>query len=291
MTDVSPAHDLTGGAVPDLDDPTTDPFEVARRAAEVIAARTGVERHDVALVLGSGWGGAADLLGETVAELPSHEVPGFSRPAVQGHVGTLRSIRIAGDGQRPDRFALVLGSRTHLYEGRGVRRVVHGVRTAAATGASAIVLTNGCGGLNLAWGPGTPVLIRDHINLTATSPLEGATFVDLTDLYSPRLRAVAREVDASLDEGVYVQFPGPHYETPAEVQMAGRIGGDLVGMSTTLEAIAARHAGLEVLGISLVTNLGAGISPEPLDHAEVLEAGRAAGPRISALLADVVRRL
>jgi purine-nucleoside phosphorylase len=291
MTDVSPAHDLTGGAVPDLDDPTTDPFEVARRAAEVIAARTGVERHDVALVLGSGWGGAADLLGETVAELPSHEVPGFSRPAVQGHVGTLRSIRIAGDGQRPDRFALVLGSRTHLYEGRGVRRVVHGVRTAAATGASAIVLTNGCGGLNLAWGPGTPVLIRDHINLTATSPLEGATFVDLTDLYSPRLRAVAREVDASLDEGVYVQFPGPHYETPAEVQMAGRIGGDLVGMSTTLEAIAARHAGLEVLGISLVTNLGAGISPEPLDHAEVLEAGRAAGPRISALLADVVRRV
>ncbi|MBO9568757.1 MULTISPECIES: purine-nucleoside phosphorylase [Cellulomonas] len=291
MTDVSPAHDLTGGAVPDLDDPTTDPFEVARRAAEVIAARTGVERHDVALVLGSGWGGAADLLGETVAELPSHEVPGFSRPAVQGHVGTLRSIRIAGADGRPDRFALVLGSRTHLYEGRGVRRVVHGVRTAAATGASTIVLTNGCGGLNLAWGPGTPVLIRDHINLTATSPLEGATFVDLTDLYSPRLRAVAREVDASLDEGVYVQFPGPHYETPAEVAMAGRIGGDLVGMSTTLEAIAARHAGLEVLGISLVTNLGAGISPEPLDHAEVLEAGRAAGPRISALLAEVVRRV
>lgn len=291
MTDVSPAHDLTGGAVPDLDDPTTDPFEVARRAAEVIAARTGVERHDVALVLGSGWGGAADLLGETVAELPSHEVPGFSRPAVQGHVGTLRSIRIAGSDGRPDRFALVLGSRTHLYEGRGVRRVVHGVRTAAATGASTIVLTNGCGGLNLAWGPGTPVLIRDHINLTATSPLEGATFVDLTDLYSPRLRAVAREVDASLDEGVYVQFPGPHYETPAEVAMAGRIGGDLVGMSTTLEAIAARHAGLEVLGISLVTNLGAGISPEPLDHAEVLEAGRAAGPRISALLAEVVRRV
>ncbi len=291
MSDISPARDLTGGAVPDLDDPTTDPFEVARLAAEAIARRTGVERHDVALVLGSGWGGAADLLGETVAEVPSHEVPGFSRPAVEGHVGTLRSVRIAGEGGRPDRYALVLGSRTHLYEGRGVRRVVHGVRTAAATGASTVVLTNGCGGLNLAWGPGTPVLISDHINLTATSPLEGATFVDLTDLYSSRLRAVAREVDASLDEGVYVQFPGPHYETPAEVRMAGRIGGDLVGMSTTLEAIAARHAGLEVLGISLVTNLAAGISPEPLDHAEVLEAGRAAGPRISALLADVVRRI
>jgi len=291
MSDISPARDLTGGAVPSLDHPTTDPFDVARIAAEVIARRTGVDKHDIALVLGSGWGGAADLLGETVAELPSHEVPGFSRAAVAGHVGTLRSVRIAGDGDRPDRYALVLGSRTHLYEARGVRRVVHGVRTAAATGASTVVLTNGCGGLNLGWAPGTPVLIRDHINLTATSPLEGATFVDLTDLYSARLRAVAREVDPSLDEGVYVQFPGPHYETPAEVAMAGRLGGDLVGMSTTLEAIAARHAGLEVLGISLVTNMAAGISPEPLDHEEVLAAGRAAGPRISALLADVVRRL
>ncbi|MEZ0448738.1 purine-nucleoside phosphorylase [Cellulomonas sp. ICMP 17802] len=279
MSDVTPLLDL--------DDPATDPFEVAAQAAAYIAQATGVARHDVALVLGSGWGGAAELLGETVAELPSHDVPGFSAPAVVGHVGTIRSIRIEGT----DRHALVLGSRTHLYEGRGVRRVVHGVRTAAATGASTIVLTNGCGGLNLAWGPGTPVLISDHINLTATSPLEGATFVDLTDLYSTRLRALAREVDATLDEGVYVQFPGPHYETPAEVQMAGRIGGDLVGMSTTLEAIAARHAKLEVLGISLVTNLAAGISPEPLSHGEVIEAGRAAGPRISALLAQIVRRL
>jgi purine-nucleoside phosphorylase len=168
---------------------------------------------------------------------------------------------------------------------------VHGVRTAAAAGASTVVLTNGCGGLNPAWKPGTPVLIRDHINLTATSPLEGATFVDLTDLYSSRLRAVAREIDPTLDDGVYVQFPGPHYETPAEVKMAGVLGGDLVGMSTTLEAIAARHAGLEVLGISLMTNLGAGISAVPLSHAEVLEAGVAAGPRISALLAQIVRRL
>ncbi|MDM7855709.1 purine-nucleoside phosphorylase [Cellulomonas alba] len=273
----------------DLDDPTTDPFDVAREAAAFLASATGVERHDVALVLGSGWGGAADLLGETVATVPSSDVPGFSAPAVVGHVGTIRSVRIAGDDARPDRHALVLGSRTHLYEGRGVRRVVHGVRTAAAAGCATIVLTNGCGGLNPAWGPGTPVLIRDHLNLTATSPLEGATFVDLTDLYSSRLRAVAREVDPGLDEGVYVQFRGPHYETPAEVAMAGRLGGDLVGMSTTLEAIAARHAGLEVLGVSLVTNLAAGISPVPLSHEEVLEAGIAAGPRISALLASIVR--
>ena len=279
MSDVTPALDL--------DDPAADPFAVAQEAAEHIAQATGVARHDVALVLGSGWGGAAELLGETVAVLPSHDVPGFAAPAVVGHVGTIRSIRIEGT----DRHALVLGSRTHLYEGRGVRRVVHGVRTAAATGASTVVLTNGCGGLNPAWSPGTPVLISDHLNLTATSPLEGATFVDLTDLYSSRLRAVAREVDPTLDEGVYVQFRGPHYETPAEVRMAGTLGGDLVGMSTSLEAIAARQAGLEVLGISLVTNLAAGISPEPLSHEEVLEAGRAAGPRISALLAQIVRRL
>jgi purine-nucleoside phosphorylase len=185
----------------------------------------------------------------------------------------------------------VLGARTHLYEGRGVRAVAHGVRVAAAAGCSTVVLTNGCGGLDPAWRPGTPVLISDHINLTGTSPLEGATFVDLTDLYSPRLRALCREVEPSLAEGVYVQFRGPHYETPAEVRMAGVLGGHLVGMSTALEAIAAREAGLEVLGISLVTNAAAGISAEPLDHAEVLAAGRAAADRVGAMLAEVVRRL
>ena len=271
----------------DLDHPTTDPFDVARQAAAHIATVTGVPQHDIALVLGSGWGEAAELLGETVAEIPSHQIPGFSAPAVVGHGATTRSVRLTGT----DRHALVLGSRTHLYEGRGVRRVVHGVRTAAATGARAVVLTNGCGGLDLSWPPGTPVLIRDHLNLTATSPLEGATFVDLTDLYAQRLRDIAHEVDATLPEGVYAQFRGPHYETPAEVTMAGRMGADLVGMSTTLEAIAARHAGLEVLGLSLVTNLAAGISPVPLSHAEVIEAGQAAGPRISRLLADIIGRI
>nr|WP_077489760.1 purine-nucleoside phosphorylase [Sinomonas mesophila] len=262
---------------------TSEPFELAKAAADHIASATGVARHDIALVLGSGWAGAADLIGETTATLPADEVPGFSIPAVEGHVGTIRSIR-AADGKN----ALVLGARTHYYEGRGVRAVVHGVRTAAAAGCRVLVLTNGCGGLNPDWAPGTPVLIRDHINLTATSPLEGPTFVDLTDLYSARLRGVARSVDPGLGEGVYAQFVGPHYETPAEVQYAKRIGADLVGMSTALEAIAARHAGLEVFGISLVTNLAAGISPEPLSHEEVLEAGRAAGPRISRLLADVI---
>lgn len=263
-----------------------DPNELAQAAAAYIAENTGVASHDLALVLGSGWGDAAGLIGEVTASLDAADVPGFSAPAVVGHTGHLTSIRTP-DGKN----VLVLGARTHLYEGKGVRAVVHGVRTAAAAGAKTIVLTNGCGGLNEAWSPGTPVLISDHINLTAASPLEGATFVDLTDLYSSRLRAVAREVDPTLDQGVYAQFTGPHYETPAEVQYAKRIGADLVGMSTALEAIAARAAGMEVFGISLVTNLAAGISPVPLSHAEVLEAGQAAGPRISKLLADIIAKL
>jgi purine-nucleoside phosphorylase len=262
---------------------TSDPFDLARDAADHIARATGIDRHDTALVLGSGWGEAAELIGETTHTLDAADIPGFSAPAVVGHTGTVRSIRTA-NGKR----ALVLGARTHFYEGKGVRAVVHGVRTAAAAGATTMILTNGCGGLQEHWQPGTPVLISDHINLTASSPLEGATFVDLTDLYSSRLRSLARSVDPTLDEGVYAQFTGPHYETPAEVQYAKRIGADLVGMSTALEAIAARHAGMEVFGISLVTNLAAGISPVPLSHAEVLEAGHAAGPRISRLLADIV---
>jgi purine-nucleoside phosphorylase len=281
MTDL----DVTRPGV--LDDPVTDPRAVAAAAAARIAELTGTRQHDVALVLGSGWASASDLLGETLATFTSTELPGFSAPAVAGHSGTVRSVRI-GDG---DRRALVFGTRTHLYEGRGVRAVVHGVRTAAAAGCRVIVLTNGCGGLDPSWAPGTPVLISDHINLTGSSPLEGATFVDLTDLYSARLRALVRQAEPGLAEGVYVQFRGPQYETPAEVRMAGILGGRLVGMSTALEAIAAREAGLEVLGISLVTNLAAGISATPLSHAEVIEAGKAAAQRVGAMLAGVIPQL
>ena len=269
-----------------LDDPTANPFEVAAQAAADIARLTGVEHHDIALTLGSGWGKAADIIGETVATIPATEVTGFSKPALEGHVGTLRSIRTPGG-----KNVLVIGARTHYYEDHGVRRVVHSVRTAAATGAKIMVLTNGAGGIRETWSPGQPVLISDHINLTADSPLEGATFVDLTDLYSKRLRDIARTIDPMLDEGVYTQFRGPHYETPAEVQMAKHIGGHIVGMSTALEAIAAREAGMEVLGFSLITNLAAGIQQTPLSHAEVIEAGREAEPVISALLARVVEAL
>jgi purine-nucleoside phosphorylase len=262
------------------------PQEQAQEAADTLARLTGVERHDVALTLGSGWGRAADLIGETTHTIPATEVPGFSKPALEGHVGTLRSVALPNG-----KHALVIGARTHYYEGHGVRRVVHSVRTAAAAGASTMILTNGAGGIKHHWTPGTPVLISDHINLTGDSPLEGATFVDLTDLYSRRLRNLARTISPGLDEGVYVQFRGPHYETPAEVQMAKTIGGHIVGMSTALEAIAARQAGMEILGMSLITNLAAGIQLTPLSHEEVIEAGRAAGPVISKLLADIVAEL
>ncbi len=271
----------------DLQDPGVDPFDVATAAAEVIARVSGAASHDVALVLGSGWGQTGDLIGQTIATIDNTDVPGFTKAAVAGHAGVIRSVAIAGT----DRRALVFGTRTHFYEGHGIRPVVHAVRTAAATGCRTIVLTNGCGGLNPAWTPGTPVLIRDHLNLTAASPIEGATFVDLTDLYSTRLRALAHDVDPGLEEGVYVQFRGPHYETPAEVRMARILGGDLVGMSTSLEAIAARQCGLEVLGISLVTNPAAGISAHPLSHEEVLLAGQSAAGRCGRLLADIVARI
>jgi purine-nucleoside phosphorylase len=262
------------------------PASLAAEAALVVAEKTGIPHHDIALTLGSGWAKAADLIGETVAEIPAGDVPGFASSGVPGHTGTIRSIKMANG-----KHALVIGARTHFYEDKGVRAVVHSVRTAAACGAKVMVLTNGAGGIKDYWTPGTPVLISDHLNLTASSPLEGATFIDLTDLYSSRLRDIARTIDPTLDEGIYVQFRGPHYETPAEVQMAKVMGGHILGMSTALEAIAAREAGMEVLGLSLITNLAAGISPEPLSHKEVIEAGQMAEPVISALLAKIVAAL
>ena len=257
----------------------------ARAAAATLADLTGAERHDVAIVLGSGWVPAASRLGAASAEASVTDLPGFVAPVVTGHSGQIRSCTV---GQR--RVLIFLG-RTHLYEGLGVDPVVHGVRMAAAAGCSTIVLTNAAGGLRADYAVGQPVLIADHLNLTGRSPIVGPTFVDLTDLYSRRLRSLARAVDPSLAEGVYAALPGPHYETPAEIRMLRGMGADLVGMSTAMEAIAARAAGAEVLGISLVTNMAAGITSEPLDHTEVLQAGQAAAVRMGDLLVEVVRRL
>ncbi|MFX4272391.1 purine-nucleoside phosphorylase [Propionibacteriaceae bacterium Y1685] len=258
------------------------PSELAAAAAAAIQERFGIDGLDVSFVLGSGWSAAADDLGTEIGRCELADLPGFSAPVVAGHGGALRVVRTAND-----KVAAIFTGRTHFYEGRGVEAVVHGVRTAAAAGAGVLVLTNGCGGLNPDWSPGTPVLISDHLNLTGASPLAGATFIDLTEAYAVRLRELARTVSADLPEGVYAQFRGPQYETPAEVQMAKVMGADLVGMSTTLETIAAREAGMEVLGISLVTNLAAGISPTPLHHEEVIEAGKAAAPRLRELLSGL----
>ncbi len=260
----------------------TDPYALAEEAAAALRDRFSLDSIDLAFVLGSGWSAAADDLGEVTGSCQLAELPGFAQPTVVGHGGELRIVQTAGG-----KTAALFTGRTHYYEGHGVAQVVHGVRTVAAVGARTLVLTNGCGGLVRDWVPGTPVLISDHLNLTAATPLVGARFVDMTDAYSPALRALARTVAPELPEGVYVQFHGPNFETPAEVRMAGFLGGDLVGMSTALETIAAREAGLEVLGISLVTNLAAGISPTPLHHEEVLEAGREAGPRLRRLLAGL----
>jgi len=267
----------------------SDPLQAATIAASEIASRTGIASHDVALVMGSGWVGAVDALGTPTYECNAEEVTGFFAPAVEGHSGKVRSYEIK-DGDRTIRALVFLG-RTHLYEGRGMEPVVHGVRTAVKAGCKVVILTNACGGINTAYRVGQPVLIRDHISLTAQSPLVGATFVDLTDLYSQRIRAIMKSADSSLQEGVYVHWRGPTYETPAEIHMMRTLGADLVGMSTVPEAIAAHALGAEVLGISLVTNAAAGVTGEKLNHEEVIAAGKAAASSMGELLAKTIPQI
>ena len=267
----------------------SDPLQAAAIAASEIASRTGIATHDVALVMGSGWVGAVDALGTPRYECNAEEITGFFAPAVEGHSGKVRSYEIH-DGSKKIRALVFLG-RTHLYEGKGIEPVVHSVRTAVKAGCKVVILTNACGGINTSYSVGQPVLIRDHISLTAVSPLSGATFVDLTDLYSKRIREIVKKEDSTLQEGVYVHWRGPTYETPAEILMMRTMGADLVGMSTVPEAIAAHALGAEVLGISLVTNAAAGVTGEKLNHEEVIAAGKAAADRMGALLKGVIPKL
>jgi len=267
----------------------TDPIGTAEIAAAEIAERTGVPKHQIALVMGSGWVDAVHAFGRPITELLSEEIPGFLPPSVPGQSGKIRSYELAGKSG-PIRALVFLG-RTHLYEGKGIEPVVHGVRTAVKAGCKIVILTNASGGINKNYRVGQPVLIRDHIALTATSPLIGADFVDLTDLYSKRIRAIVKNEDDSLEEGVYVHWRGPAYETPAEIIMMRTMGADLVGMSTVPEAIAAHALGAEVLGISLVTNPAAGVTGEKLHHEEVIAAGKAAAGRMGALLSSVIPKL
>ncbi|MGV0795082.1 purine-nucleoside phosphorylase [Mycolicibacterium sp. XJ1819] len=263
----------------------TGPDQIAAESAAAIRDRTGVDEHDVAVILGSGWAPAVARLGDAQATVPMAEVPGLSAPTAQGHGGQLVSMTVG------PRRVLVFVGRIHTYEGHEARDVVRPVRAACAAGVTTVVLTNAAGGLREDFTVGQPVLISDHLNLTGRSPLVGADFVDMVDAYSPRLRAVAREIDPSLVDGVYAGLTGPQYETPAEIRMLRTLGADLVGMSTVHETIAARAAGAEVLGVSLVTNMAAGMTGLPLSHDEVLEAGRQSATRMGALLADVIARL
>lgn len=258
---------------------------MAQEAAAAIRERTGVDAHDVAVVLGSGWAPAVEALGAPTAAVPMAELPGFTPPTAAGHGGQVLSVEVG------DHRVLVLVGRIHAYEGHDLHHVVHPVRAACAAGVRTVVLTNAAGGLRADFTVGQPVLISDHLNLTARSPLVGAEFVDLVDAYAPRLRAKARAIEPGLAEGVYAGLPGPHYETPAEIRMLRTLGADLVGMSTVHETIAARAAGAEVLAVSLVTNLAAGMTGAPLSHAEVLEAGRQSATRMGSLLAAVISSL
>jgi purine-nucleoside phosphorylase len=268
--------------------PSAQPERLAALEAAV-RARSDLA-PEVGIVLGSGLGGLADDLEDAVA-IPFAELPGWPAATAPGHVGRLLLGRIAG---RP---VAMLQGRFHLYEGNAPGLVVQPVLLFCRLGARIVILTNAAGGLDPSFGPGTLMAITDHLNLTGQNPLTGANadeigdrFTDMTDAWSPRLRAglhaAAQAEGVELADGVYVGLAGPNYETPAEVRLYASMGGHAVGMSTVMECIAARWAGLEVCGISLVTNAGAGYTGEPLTHEEVLASGAEAGPR----LARVIRR-
>ncbi|MGW5570168.1 purine-nucleoside phosphorylase [Nocardia thailandica] len=258
---------------------------LAEEAARAIADRTSAPRHRVAVVLGSGWQEAAAQIGTPTASIPMQELPGFGRPTARGHGGMVHSVSVDGTP------VLLLMGRQHLYEGYTPAQVVHPVTAAIAAGAEIVLLTNAAGGIRPGLRVGEAVLIADHLNLTARTPLEGAHFVDLVDAWDPKLRELARGIDPSLTEGVYAGLTGPQYETPAEIRMLATVGADLVGMSTVLEAIAARSLGARVLGISLVTNLAAGVTGQHLSHEEVLAEGQAAAPRLGRLLRGILEQV
>jgi purine-nucleoside phosphorylase len=279
-------------AMSDVVTPPADPFAVAEASAAALKKLTGAPGFDAVVVLGSGWRAAADAIGNPEAEISVADLGGFQPPTVKGHAPSVRYVK-----KGHLRVLLYLG-RIHLYEGHHPHAIVHGVRTAIAAGCRTVVLTNAAGGVNPGYAVGQPVLISDHINLTGRSPLDGplpdtvpSRFTDLTEAYSKRLRDLARQLDPTLAEGVYAALPGPHYETPAEIRMLRTAGADLVGMSTALETIAARHLGAEVLGISLVSNPAAGLSAEPLDHQDVLAAVGTSAARVGELLSALLTRL
>ena len=270
-----------------------DPIPPVDQPARLDALEAAVRRRsdlvpELGIVLGSGLGGLADQLEDGIA-IPFEDLPGWPAATAPGHHGRLLLGHLA---ERP---VAMLQGRFHLYEGDEVGLVVQPVLLFGRLGAKGVVLTNAAGGLDLRFGPGTLMVIRDHINLTGRNPLIGPNadaigprFPDMTEAWSPRLRTalhVAGEAeDVEMEEGVYLALPGPSYETPAEVRVYAGFGAHAIGMSTVLECIAARWAGLEVCGVSLITNAGAGYTGEPLSHQEVLDAGATAGPTLGRII-------
>ena len=287
-----------------MDQVVKEAFALAKQSAEAVRAQFGVMndgqhdgQHGVLVVLGSGWADALGLIeevsGTPVQSLNVADLPGFTRPSAIGHGGALKSITIGSTR------VLLLTGRTHLFEGHGVHAVVHGVRVAHALGCKIALLTNGAGCLQKDWTIGEPVVIKDHINMTGHSPLTGdnppaphaGRFVDLTDAYNTSLRSLVHNVSPNINEAVYFGFHGPHFETPAEIRAIATLGADMVGMSTVLETIAARHLGMRVLALSLATNLAAGINPQPLSGEDVLQVGKESAQRVGALLRDVLKQI
>jgi purine-nucleoside phosphorylase len=269
-------------------------FDEVQAAAAAVGKRIGAI-PDVAIVLGSGLGDFAATLQDSIT-IPYADIPHWPASAVIGHAGTLVAGRLAG------KRVAALSGRAHYYEGHDMRRVTFAVRAVGALGVRTLVLTNAAGGINLAFEPGTLMVMDDHINLMGTNPLVGPNderfgprFPDMSEVYARRLRdvadAVARAQESPLVHGVYAALHGPSYETPAEIRYLRAIGADAVGMSTAPEAIVARHMGMEVLGISCITNMAAGVLPQPLVHDEVMETARRVRTRFARLLEGIVERL
>jgi purine-nucleoside phosphorylase len=269
-------------------------YDQVKEAADFLRGR--VPRvPDIAVVLGSGLGDFAGTLGDAVS-FAYDEIPHWPASHVIGHAGRLVAGKVASG-----REILALSGRAHFYEGHDLRTVTFAVRVLGLLGVKVLILTNAAGGINTSFAQGALMVIDDHINLLCTNPLIGPNedrfgvrFPDMTEVYSTRLRALAREAEASagvkLEHGVYVALHGPSYETPAEIRFLRTIGADAVGMSTVPEAIVARHMGIEVLGISCITNMAAGVLPAPLDHNEVMETARRVRSQFVAVLEAIIAR-
>jgi purine-nucleoside phosphorylase len=273
--------------------PLVDAYTLAEQAATRLGALSGARSHDVAVILGSGLADAVSSLNARASRHPFGVIPGFPASLVAHQRSEVWSLEI------DDRRVLAFLGRLHLYEGYSAVEVAHPVRTAVAAGCRTIVITNASGALRPGLLPGDVVLIADHLNLTGVSPLVShptrsglpSPFVDLVDAWSPRLRALAKDVAGPLPEGVYAQVPGPHFETPAEIRMLRTLGADLVGMSSALEAIAARQLGAEVLGLSVVTNLAAGLAEDGVSPTSIIGEAEHRAAEVGAIIRKVVAAL